>query len=221
MLTLFKSLVLPHIEYCCIIWNPHKLQEISLIESVQRHFTCKLEGMEDYNYYQRLKTLNIYSTERRRDRYTLMYIFKIIFGRVPNPGLSYKWTLRRGKVLTTPPVMKSSGSRGATLLHNSFTRRAPRLFNSLPQTLRNLPDDTHMDIVKRKVDAFLKEIPDEPRIPGYYPTNSAASNRVEDQIQAMECLRKDHHWNTFKNTNRVSENTTTEDRGVPACAENL
>ena len=51
MLTLFKSLVLPHIEYCCIIWNPHKQQEISLIESVQRHFTCKLEGMEDYNYY--------------------------------------------------------------------------------------------------------------------------------------------------------------------------
>ena len=192
MLTLFKSLVLPHIEYCCIIWNPHTQKEINLLESVQRHYTCKLEGMEECDYYQRLKVLNMYSTERRRDRYLLLYIFKIIFCKVPNPGLSYKWTLRRGKVLTTPPVFTSRGSRGATLLHNSFTRRAPRLFNALPKELRNLPEETNLDVVKRKLDKFLKDVKDEPRIPGYYQTNSAASNRVEDQILVMECLRKDH-----------------------------
>ena len=192
MLTLYKSLVLPHIEYCCIVWNPHLQKDISLLESVQRYFTCKLDGMEDLDYYQRLKALNIYSTERRRDRYIIMYIFKILFAKVPNPGLSYKWTLRRGKVLTTPPVFTSSASRGATLLHHSFTRRAPRLFNSLPQALRNLPEDTHMDTIKSRLDRFLLDIKDEPRIPGYYPTNSAASNRVEDQILATECLLKDH-----------------------------
>ena len=75
MLTLFKSLVLPQTEYCCVIWNPHIQKEINLLESVQRNFTCKLEGMEQYDYYQRLKVLNIYSTERRRDRYLLIYIY--------------------------------------------------------------------------------------------------------------------------------------------------
>ena len=163
-----------------------------MLESVQRHFTCRLEGMDQYNYYQRLKILKLYSTERRRDRCLIIYIFKIIFGIVPNPGLSHKWTLRRGKVLITPPVFSSKVSRGATLLHNSFTRRAPRLFNALPQELRNLPENTTIEVVKRKLDTLLKDVLDEPRIPGYYQTNNAAWNRVEDQILEMECLRKDH-----------------------------
>ena len=193
MMILFKSLVLPLIEYSCIVWNPHKQQEISQLESVQRNYTSKLEEMNDLNYYQRLKKLQIYSAERRRDRYMLLYIFKIIHRRVPNPGLSYKWTLRRGKVLLTPPVPSSKASRAATLLHHSFTRRAPRLFNAIPQSLRNLPDNTPINIIKNKIDVFLKEITDEPRIPGYCATISSASNRLEDQIQAMECLHKDHH----------------------------
>ena len=130
-----------------------------------------------------------------------------ILTKVPNPGLSYKWTLRRGKVLTTPPVFTSSASRGATLLHHSFTRRAPRLFNSLPQALRNLPEDTHINTIKSRLDRFFLDIKDEPRIPGYYPTNSAASNRVEDQILAMECLLKDHRWYTILNTHREQSRT--------------
>ena len=193
MLILFKSLVLPIIEYSCIVWNPHTQYEISQLESVQRNFTCRLDGMQDLNYYQRLKALNIYSAERRRDRYLLNYIFKVIHGRVPNPGLSYKWSLRRGKVLTTPSVQSSKPSRAATLLHHSFTRRAPRLFNALPKSLRSIPDDTPVDTIKRGIDKLLKEIPDEPRIPGYYSSNSSASNRVEDQIRAMERLYEEHH----------------------------
>lgn len=193
MLILFKSLVLPHIEYCSVIWNPHLQKEINRLESVQRNFTCKLEGMENLDYYERLKSLHLYSTERRRDRYLLIYIYKILFRKVPNPGLSYKWSLRRGKVLITPPVFTSRGSRGATLLHHSFTRRAPRLFNALPAELRNLPEGTSIDAVKRKLDDFLKDVKDEPRIAGYYQTNNAMSNRVEDQILVMECLHKDHH----------------------------
>lgn len=193
MMVLFKSLVLPLIEYSCIVWNPHKLQEITQLESVQRNYTSKLDGLSDLNYYQRLHKLNLYSAERRRDRYLITYIFKIINGKVPNPGISYKWALRRGKELKIPPVRTSKQSRGATLLYHSFTRRAPRLFNALPETLRNISGDTPMDTIKQRIDNLLKKIPDEPRIPGYYPSNSAVSNRVEDQIRVMECLREDHH----------------------------
>ena len=95
-------------------------------------------------------------------------------------------------MLVTPQVFTSKASRGATMLHNSFTRRAPRLFNALPRELRNLPEDTSIDAVKKKLDIFLKDVKDEPRIYGYYPTNNAASNRLEDQILDKECLRKDH-----------------------------
>ena len=193
MLTLLKSLVLPIIEYSCIVWNPHAQKDIVMLESVQRTFTCKLDGMSDLNYYQRLQALNLYSTERRRDRYILMYVFKIIQGRVPNPGISYKWSARRGKVVITPPVPSSKQSRAATLLHNSFSRRAPRIFNAMPQSLRNISDDTSKDSIKRRIDLLLKKIPDEPRLPGYYPSNNSASNRLEDQIRVMERLSEDHH----------------------------
>ena len=192
MMLLFKSLVLPIIDYSCVVWSPHKLKEISMLESVQRYFTSKLEGMENLNYYERLKKLKVYSCQRRRDRYTLMYILKIIHGKVPNPGISYKWSLRRGKVLAVPPLPSSRASRASTLLHQSFTRRAPRLFNSLPQSLRNLPDNISKESLKQRVDNFLKDITDEPRIPGYYPTNSSCSNRLEDQILALECHHMDH-----------------------------
>ena len=193
MMMLMKSLVLPHIEYACVVWNPHTQQDISLLESVQRNYTCRLDGMKDKNYYQRLISLNIYSAERRRDRYLIIYIFKILQNIVPNPGISFKWSGRRGKVLVTPSMQSSIASKASTLLHHSFTRRAPRLFNSLPKSLRNLPDDTTMLTIKNRVDQLLRRITDEPRISGYYPSNSAASNRVEDQIRETECLDEDHH----------------------------
>ena len=66
MITLLKSLVLPIIDYSSVVWNPHTFQDIATIESVQRNYTSKLEGMSDINYYQRLKSLKLYSSERRR-----------------------------------------------------------------------------------------------------------------------------------------------------------
>ena len=193
MLTLLKSLVLPIIDYCSIVWSPHTQQDIASIESVQRNYTSKLEGMAELNYYNRLKRLKLYSSERRRDRYHILYIFKVIHGKVPNPGISFKWSPRRGKVLTYPSV-RSQSSKAATLLHHSFTRRAPRIFNSLPQSLRNLPANTSADVIKSNLDRFLQSVPDEPRISGHFPTNSASSNRVEDQIlvTGMERLHEDH-----------------------------
>ena len=193
MLTLLKSLVLPIIDYCSIVWSPYTQQDIASIESVQRNYTSKLEGMAELNYYNRLKRLKLYSSERRRDRYNILYIFKIIHGKVPNPGISFKWSPRRGKVLTYPSV-RSQSSKAATLLHHSFTRRAPRIFNSLPQCLRNLPANTSADVIKSNLDRFLQCVPDEPRISGHFPTNSASSNRVEDQIlvTGMERLHEDH-----------------------------
>ena len=192
LLTLLKSLVIPILDYSCVVWNPHLQQEITQLESPQRLLTSKIEAMETLDYYQRLKVLDLYSAERRRDRYIVLYTFKIIKGKVPNPGISYKWSLRRGKVLCTPAVLSSKASRANTLIHHSFTRRAPRIFNALPKVIWNLPDDTSPNAIKKQIDKYLSSITDEPRLPGYLPTNSAASNRLEDQIRAKEFLNEGH-----------------------------
>ena len=193
MIILLRSLIFPILDYSCIVWNPHLQQDKVLLESPQRLLTSKIEGMESFDYYQRLKSLNLYSAERRRDRYLLLYVFKIIQGRVPNPGISHKHSQRRGKVIVTPPVRSSKSSTAGTLYHNSFNRRAARAFNALPRYIRNLPNDTSPELLKKKIDGFLSSVPDEPRLPGYFPTNSAASNLLEDQVRVMACLREDHH----------------------------
>ena len=42
MMTLFRSLVLPILEYCCVVWSPCVLGQIRELESVQRYFTSKI-----------------------------------------------------------------------------------------------------------------------------------------------------------------------------------
>ena len=193
MLILLRSLIFPILDYSCVVWNPHLQQDKTLLESPQRLLTSKIEGLESLDYYQRLTELKLYSAERRRDRYMILYLFKIIHGRVPNPGISHKYSQRRGKIIITPPVKSSKPTAAATLYHNSFNRRASRIFNSLPRNIRNLPSDTSPELIKKKLDEFLITIPDEPRLPGYFPTNSAASNMLEDQVRVMACLHEDHH----------------------------
>ena len=184
LMMLFKTLVLPHIEYCCIIWNPYLQKEINMLEQIQRSFTSKLEGLNNKNYYERLKELKLYSLERRRDRYIILYIFKIINNMVPNPGISYKFSARRGRILTSPSII-STNTHESTLIHQSFLRRAPRIFNALPKELRNSSAIT-LSTLKKNLDKFLNLIPDEPKIPGCYPTTNAVSNRLEHQILVWE-----------------------------------
>ena len=47
MKTLLKQLVLPRIEYCCVLWSPSSQDLIQQLESVQRYFTKKIHFDKD------------------------------------------------------------------------------------------------------------------------------------------------------------------------------
>ena len=57
LVTLYKSLVRSHLEYCCPLWSPRKITDIQLIEGVQRSFTSRIWGVQHLNYWERLKRL--------------------------------------------------------------------------------------------------------------------------------------------------------------------
>ena len=59
MMNLFKTLVIPILDYGSVIWNPHKLKDIALLEKVQRNYTKRLQNLKELNYYERSKFLNI------------------------------------------------------------------------------------------------------------------------------------------------------------------
>ena len=126
MLTLFKSLVRSHLEYCCPLWTPHNSQgDIKLLEGVQRSFTAKIIGYSDMNYWDRLVSLRLSSLQRRRERYILISMWKILNGLAPN-SINVKWChndrLGIRAILPTIPISRSKLStlkvRSLSLAHD-------------------------------------------------------------------------------------------------------
>ena len=180
MMKIFKSIVLPVIEYCCIIWNPSQLCNIRKIESIQRDFTSRIYGLDQMNYWERLLHLKIYSLERRRERYIILYAFKIIAGLVPNPGITWHFSLRRGVLIDIPFISQKSSGFAQSLKFNSFFCKTARLFNCLPIDVRALTGS--VDSIKYNLDKFLQKVPDEPRLVGYTQSARSCSNSIYDQI---------------------------------------
>ena len=133
MMTLYRSLVLPLLEYCCQVWNPKSLGMIRQLEAVQRTFTHRISGISHLNYWQRLTQLKMYSLERRRERYIIIYTWKILECHVPNIDGPLKIQARnndrRGRSCQIPPVRNQAMQRIASLRENSFGIQGPRLFN--------------------------------------------------------------------------------------------
>ena len=86
MLSLLKSLVIPLLKYCCQLWNPRKSKVIQAFEAIQRTFIYKITQVQSLNYWERLHELELYSLQRRRERYIIIYIWKITQHMVPNIG---------------------------------------------------------------------------------------------------------------------------------------
>ena len=89
MLILLKLIIYPTLEYCCVLWSPTDSTMISLLESVQRFFVRKIDFGDntDMDYWDRLKILKLYSLQRRRERYLIIYTWKVLNGVYPNPGI--------------------------------------------------------------------------------------------------------------------------------------
>ena len=137
MLTLFKSIVLSRLNYGSQLWSPFLIKHITQLEKIQRSFTKHITGMNDMPYHERLKSLTLYSLQRRRERHCIIYIWKIIEGLAPNFSNQVASTLsgRRGRSYVISHV---NVGRIGTLFYNSFRWRSIRLFNSLPMHLRSI-----------------------------------------------------------------------------------
>ena len=119
MLTLYKSLDLYRLEYASQLWPPYLLKHVYLIEKVQRAFTKHISGMYFLSYSKHLEVLKLYSLQSRKDRYGIIYVWKIINGLVPNLSdpITCTFSDRRGRAYV---VCHSGAGRLRTLKYNSF-----------------------------------------------------------------------------------------------------
>jgi len=79
-LTVYKTPVRPHLEYCTVAWSPHYVKDKVLLERVQRRFTRMVPDLKELSYPDRLKKLDLWSLEERRVRADLIEVYKGIHG---------------------------------------------------------------------------------------------------------------------------------------------
>ena len=183
---LWKQLVQPHLDYCSQLMNLNS-RNLSKFENIQRFYTRRIRTLHDCNYWERLKICQMLSQQRRMERYKILYIWKILEGKVPNCGIDETNNLRLGRLCMIPVLNKNAKPKVKSLRENSFQIVGPRLFNCLPPKIRNLTKCS-IEEFKSKLDEYLACIPDEPKLPGYTPSGTdlfsgQPSNCLVDQIR--------------------------------------
>ena len=156
-----------------------------LIEKVQRAFTKHISGKCFLSYSKRLEVLKLYSLQRRRERYGIIYVWKIIERLVPNLSdpITCSFSDRRGRACV---VCHSGAGRLGTLKYNSIRWRSMRMFNRLPKAICMLFSCSVVGF-KSKLDSYLRNIVDLPCHPGF-----------NNSLDSGDCLHGGHSmWMTW------------------------
>ena len=163
MLTLWKSLAIPILEYCSVLWSPIKKGDIQHIESLQWSFIRKIKGTSGMNYWEALNYLNLFSLERRRERYQILYIWKILEKLVPNmssSAITATFSPRHGRLCKLATINNKSSTKLQNIKTASLSVHGVKLFNCLPKCLRCM-SAVSIDKFKKSLDVFLSSVPGE------------------------------------------------------------
>ena len=139
MRTLWRTLIIPHIDYCSQLYMPVTKSAIQSLEKLQKNFLNKIPALRHLDYWEKLNKLNLPSIERRLERYRVIYVWKVLQNLVPNCGIniSHETNSRRGRKVEVAPILKNSTSTIKALRAQSFHHHGTKLFNIMPKHIRN------------------------------------------------------------------------------------
>ena len=117
-----------------------------------------------------MKFLKLLSLQRRRERYTIIQVWKIKDGSAPNGiGMEFSDSARLGVKVKVPRFNHKAQSSISSAYDDSFGVKAARLWNLLPKDVNSL---TSLESFKIALGNFLLKFPDKPPVKGYTPPNS-------------------------------------------------
>ena len=125
MMTMFKALIQSRLDYCSQLWSPHLTKHIVQIEKVQRSFTKYITGMREYSYIDRLSQLKLYSLQRRRDHYCIIYVWKSVEGAVPNYSNLSQYYVATQSVEEDPALFRMLMLVDLVCLHTTVSGGVP------------------------------------------------------------------------------------------------
>ena len=86
LLKLYKSLIRTHMEYACVVWDPHLVKDVKVIEDVQKFALRVCSKSWNSNYESLLSYCRVPTLSNRRKVLKLCLLFNIITGRVVHPN---------------------------------------------------------------------------------------------------------------------------------------
>ena len=185
MLTLLKTLIQPKLDYYSQLWSPADQASINKLEAVQYHLIRRIKDTRLYNlnYWDKLVDLHLLSQERRRERYQIIFLWKISQGMVSGYDVNFtKEGARNGRKIDPKPVNWKSPALVRNAKERSLGVRGARIFNLLPENIRTLNTD-HVDLFKNHLDVFLSSVPDQPTMPGLI--RAAQTNSLLHQLPLL------------------------------------
>ena len=153
VMTLYKTLVLPHLEYAAQFWSPTYRCDVERLERVQARATKLIPELRNLGYERRLLALDLLTLEQRRLRGQLIETFKIVRGMSSLNSstvftLSDNPTRNHGYKLVVP--------RFRTNKYRDFmTVKVCKLWNSLPSEVVNAPT---VNAFKTQLDRIIRTL---------------------------------------------------------------
>ena len=132
MMTIWKTLIQSKLDYCSQLWSPSDQSSIQKLESTFQNFTSQIAGFEDLDYWDRLHALRQYSQERRRDRYRIIFIWKVLQGHVEGYPIASHTSVRRGRFVEVAKFQSKAPSSVRKAREDSLSVLGAHLFNLIP-----------------------------------------------------------------------------------------
>ena len=154
MSPLFKALIRPILEYANTVWSPFNKEDVDNIESVQRQFTKRIDGLYNMSYSERLKHLKLPSLEYRRLRGDLIEVYKIMHKIYDINTTNTLFDLNTNPTRTNE--FKINKPRVETKMYQFFfTNRVINTWNKLPSSIVSAES---LNVFKIGVDKHFEDL---------------------------------------------------------------
>ena len=128
--------------------------------------------------------MRLYSQERRRERYMIIFIWKICQELVSGYTLPFtKTSSGTDRKVVLAAVTQGAASVVKQARAGSLAVKGAQLFNAMPASVRN---SDHGDVLmfKNHLDIYLQNIPDQPTVSGL--VRGAQTNSLLHQVPLYE-----------------------------------
>ena len=149
---LYTTYVRPHLEFSTPVWSPGTTAEVNLLESVQKAAIQMISGLSSTTYEDKLKELKLETLEERRKIFDMAQVFKILHRKdnVSEDTWFRRTTNEHERVTrqSADPFNLSKQNSASEIRRNFFSQRIIDDWNSLPSSVKNLPN---VDCFKRQL----------------------------------------------------------------------